>query len=703
MEVDEDFDDPNDRRPQRLLDALIQRDDEFSDSEDEGEGGRRDIQSHKRLRNRLHQSPQTNGRRPSLKPAVLKPPQRTTRRSGTTYDVTRSRQSSLSSSTTTSATPNLRSRLHDEASDSKLGEVGLSTHTSSPCATRWADKANPQMIHDSADAPLPNVNQVVTKLPDSRTISGSPLSRRSPSERRSPPPETLNSVLDPIVQSSTSTLTPSSQPNGILESVKKAVEEPIEMNESSLISDQSTSALELMPTDETAHPIINQVENESDVNVITNSLVQSMENSVDTQKVLSTEIEMEIEMDAPNVEANTQELDDTMEVDKVDASEEFIKQESGEAEQLTEQIAKFLPEKMDVDIVAIEQTPEEIALTSINLKDEEKFEKTEITLGLEEIGTRLDKSQAQLGVLASTSFPPVEGSTSSLPIEPSFKTDPLKDTEMVGMIKSLRSPRLEANETMSTGALETKISSQLHEPELDPKAELERMANQLVEEVERESLKAVIQPATKDEKGSDVENDAARENEKVKETDPQAKQNITLIEVEHDPRLPTLGSREEEQVLELSTKPVEDYKVTLLESLCAAVERKDKAFEDRSGVEQGGDMMVQRAVNPMMDPQLNHVPVTKQVSQPFVRPGGTHTQDLNSGVVESSSVTTTDSNSGSGSGKERAEIEERLGGELSVEKGFDERRRDEKEEDSESFKKSSMSSIDPLITSSSLT
>ncbi|OAV95628.1 hypothetical protein PTTG_04745 [Puccinia triticina 1-1 BBBD Race 1] len=58
MDVDEDMDDPNERKPQRLLDGLIQRDDEFSDSEDEGEGGRRDIQSHKRAR---RQSPKSNG------------------------------------------------------------------------------------------------------------------------------------------------------------------------------------------------------------------------------------------------------------------------------------------------------------------------------------------------------------------------------------------------------------------------------------------------------------------------------------------------------------------------------------------------------------------------------------------------------------------------------------------------------------------
>ncbi len=37
----EDFEDPNDRRPMRLLDSRRQADGELSDSEDEGEGGRR--------------------------------------------------------------------------------------------------------------------------------------------------------------------------------------------------------------------------------------------------------------------------------------------------------------------------------------------------------------------------------------------------------------------------------------------------------------------------------------------------------------------------------------------------------------------------------------------------------------------------------------------------------------------------------------
>ncbi|KAI9612880.1 hypothetical protein KEM48_003955 [Puccinia striiformis f. sp. tritici PST-130] len=57
MDVDDDLDDPNERKPP-TPGGLIQRDDEFSDSEDEGEGGRRDVQSHKRAR---RQSPKLNG------------------------------------------------------------------------------------------------------------------------------------------------------------------------------------------------------------------------------------------------------------------------------------------------------------------------------------------------------------------------------------------------------------------------------------------------------------------------------------------------------------------------------------------------------------------------------------------------------------------------------------------------------------------
>lgn len=47
--ADEDFEDPNDRRPMRLLDSRRQADGDLSDSDDEGEGGRR---NHARYRER---------------------------------------------------------------------------------------------------------------------------------------------------------------------------------------------------------------------------------------------------------------------------------------------------------------------------------------------------------------------------------------------------------------------------------------------------------------------------------------------------------------------------------------------------------------------------------------------------------------------------------------------------------------------------
>lgn len=40
--MNEDFENPNERRPMRLLDSRRQADGELSDSDDEGEGGRRD-------------------------------------------------------------------------------------------------------------------------------------------------------------------------------------------------------------------------------------------------------------------------------------------------------------------------------------------------------------------------------------------------------------------------------------------------------------------------------------------------------------------------------------------------------------------------------------------------------------------------------------------------------------------------------------
>ncbi|KAI5124444.1 hypothetical protein M0805_008328 [Coniferiporia weirii] len=48
---DEDTVDPDKRRPMRLLDSLVQRDDELSDSEDEGEGGRRNHARHRDVDN----------------------------------------------------------------------------------------------------------------------------------------------------------------------------------------------------------------------------------------------------------------------------------------------------------------------------------------------------------------------------------------------------------------------------------------------------------------------------------------------------------------------------------------------------------------------------------------------------------------------------------------------------------------------------
>lgn len=47
MNEDEDLIPPDERRPQRLLDSLRQADGELSDSDDEGEGDRRDHKSHR--------------------------------------------------------------------------------------------------------------------------------------------------------------------------------------------------------------------------------------------------------------------------------------------------------------------------------------------------------------------------------------------------------------------------------------------------------------------------------------------------------------------------------------------------------------------------------------------------------------------------------------------------------------------------------
>lgn len=47
LNQDEDTNDPDDRRNQRLLDSRVQADGELSDSDDEGEGGRKNQHSHK--------------------------------------------------------------------------------------------------------------------------------------------------------------------------------------------------------------------------------------------------------------------------------------------------------------------------------------------------------------------------------------------------------------------------------------------------------------------------------------------------------------------------------------------------------------------------------------------------------------------------------------------------------------------------------
>ena len=56
MNQDEDMLDPDERRSQRILDRRVQGDGELSDSDDEGEGGRRDHTSHRG-------SPSSNGSR----------------------------------------------------------------------------------------------------------------------------------------------------------------------------------------------------------------------------------------------------------------------------------------------------------------------------------------------------------------------------------------------------------------------------------------------------------------------------------------------------------------------------------------------------------------------------------------------------------------------------------------------------------------
>lgn len=54
MNEDEDLISPDDRRHMRLLDSRRQADGELSDSDDEGEGGRRDHASHREGENLVH-------------------------------------------------------------------------------------------------------------------------------------------------------------------------------------------------------------------------------------------------------------------------------------------------------------------------------------------------------------------------------------------------------------------------------------------------------------------------------------------------------------------------------------------------------------------------------------------------------------------------------------------------------------------------
>ncbi|POY73559.1 hypothetical protein BMF94_3497 [Rhodotorula taiwanensis] len=70
-DVDEDERDPNVRSNQAESDRRIQRDDEFSDSEDEGEGGRRDRQSHRRASPRPSRSRSPGTGTPAAPPASV--------------------------------------------------------------------------------------------------------------------------------------------------------------------------------------------------------------------------------------------------------------------------------------------------------------------------------------------------------------------------------------------------------------------------------------------------------------------------------------------------------------------------------------------------------------------------------------------------------------------------------------------------------
>jgi histone deacetylase 1/2 len=57
IRAEDDLIPPDERRPQRLLDYRRQADGELSDSDDEGEGGRRDIASHREGNGVVHAQP----------------------------------------------------------------------------------------------------------------------------------------------------------------------------------------------------------------------------------------------------------------------------------------------------------------------------------------------------------------------------------------------------------------------------------------------------------------------------------------------------------------------------------------------------------------------------------------------------------------------------------------------------------------------
>lgn len=117
---------------ERLLDGLIQRDDEFSDSEDEGEGGRRNEQSRKRPRRQSSRSPETNGHRNTLMASTLNPPNHKSPNFGLS-DVNppaHSRQSSFSSSVATSMTSDHKCR-HNAEPERQITEESSDRHGSS--------------------------------------------------------------------------------------------------------------------------------------------------------------------------------------------------------------------------------------------------------------------------------------------------------------------------------------------------------------------------------------------------------------------------------------------------------------------------------------------------------------------------------------------------------------------------------------------